>query len=81
MELANPKLVVQFGRPPNRIDLIASLEALSFDDAWRTRVHETITIGGTTVTVWILGLAELRKTKQHAGRPKDLDDLDHLRQV
>ena len=35
-ELADPKLVVQFGRPPNRIDLIASLAAVPFEDAWRS---------------------------------------------
>jgi hypothetical protein len=32
------------------------------------------------VPVWILGLPELRRAKRHAGRPKDLDDLDHLPQ-
>ncbi len=78
-ELTNPKLVVQFGRPPNRIDLIASLEAVTFADAWSTRVRESVTLGADIVPVWILGLAELRKSKRSAGRPKDLDDLDHLR--
>lgn len=80
-ELANPKLVVQFGVPPNRIDLIASLEAVPFESAWQARVHESITVAGSTVPVWILGLADLREAKKHAGRPKDLDDLDHLRPV
>jgi hypothetical protein len=28
--------------------------------------------------VWILGLADLRRSKQDAGRPEDLDHLDHL---
>lgn len=77
-ELTEPGLVVQFGRPPNRIDLIADLRAVAFEDAWRTRVHETISLDGETVPVWILALAELRKAKADAGRAKDLDDLDHL---
>ena len=77
-ELEDPDLVVQFGRPPNRIDLIASLAAVPFEDAWRSRVHETIEVGGVKVPVWILGLRELRESKRNAGRPKDRDDLDHL---
>ena len=35
---------------------------------------------GLEVPVWILGLADLRRSKREAGRPKDLDDLDHLPQ-
>lgn len=77
-ELTNPQLVLQFGRPPNRIDLIASLEAVSFAEAWNSRVHEQIECGGKRVPVWLLSLENLRRAKRSAGRPKDLDDLDHL---
>ncbi len=80
-ELTNPKLVVQFGRPPNRIDLIASLKSVAFADAWARRVQESIEVGAGKVAVNLIGLADLRKTKQEAGRPKDLDDLCHLRQA
>ncbi|HEX5054706.1 MAG TPA: DUF6036 family nucleotidyltransferase [Planctomycetota bacterium] len=77
-ELEDPDLVLQFGRPPNRIDLIASLRAVSFADAWQNRIGEQITVNGASVPIWILGLADLRRAKRDAGRPKDLDDLDHL---
>ncbi|MFY9344811.1 MAG: hypothetical protein WAT39_20125 [Planctomycetota bacterium] len=77
-ELANPNLVVQFGRPPNRIDLIASLRTVPFEPAWASRVQSHLTIGGTRVPLHIVGLRELRRAKQEAGRPKDLDDLRHL---
>lgn len=77
-ELADPNLVVQFGRPPNRIDLIASLRTVTFAEAWATRVQEQIVVDGKVVPVAILGLRELRRAKQEAGRPKDLDDLAHL---
>ncbi len=79
--LLQPKLVVQFGRPPNRIDLIASLKSVAFADAWARRVQESIEVGAGKVAVNLIGLADLRKTKQEAGRPKDLDDLCHLRQA
>jgi hypothetical protein len=77
-ELANPKLVVQFGRPPNRIDLIASLASVTFEEAWRNRIRERLFMSGVEVPVWIMGLADLRRSKREAGRPKDLDDLEHL---
>jgi hypothetical protein len=77
-ELEDPNIVVQFGRPPNRIDLIASLRTVAFAEAWQNRIRETITVSGASVPVWILGLSDLRRSKREAGRPKDLDDLDHL---
>jgi hypothetical protein len=77
-ELLDPQIVVQFGRPPNRIDLIANLTSVSFDDAWESRVAEQITVGAQIVPVWIVGLEALRRSKAEAGRPKDLDDLEHL---
>lgn len=77
-ELVDPNLVVQFGRPPNRIDRIASLRSVPFERAWQSRVDASITIGGARVPVHFVGLRELRLAKQEAGRPKDLDDLQHL---
>lgn len=77
-ELANPDLVVQFGRPPNRIDLIGNLDSVPFAEAWNTRTHETIDVGGMQVPVWLLSLRDLRAAKREAGRAKDLDDLEHL---
>ena len=77
-ELEDPNIVVQFGRPPNRIDLIAGLRTVPFDEAWTRRVQEHITVAGVLVPVSVLGLADLRRSKLEAGRKKDLDDLDHL---
>lgn len=77
-ELEDPNVVVQFGRPPNRIDLIASLRSVPFDDAWGRRVSETIVVAGAQVPISIIGLSDLRRSKMEAGRPKDIDDLDHL---
>jgi len=79
-ELLDPNVVIQFGRPPNRIDLIAGLGTVSFAEAWENRAHEEIVLQGQRVPVWILGLPELRRSKAEAGRPKDLDDLEHLPQ-
>ncbi|HEX6811353.1 MAG TPA: DUF6036 family nucleotidyltransferase [Planctomycetota bacterium] len=77
-ELCDPNVVVQFGRPPNRVDLIASLRTVTFEEAWRNRVQEQILVKGEQIPVSIVGLGELRRSKREAGRPKDLDDLEHL---
>ena len=77
-ELMDPEIVVQFGRPPNRIDLIGGLRTVTFEDAWRNRIHEQITVDGVSVPIWILGLEELKRSKREAGRPKDLEDLRQL---
>jgi hypothetical protein len=77
-ELTQGDLVVQFGRPPNRIDLIAGMGSVVFEDAWANRVEESILVGEEQVPVAILSLEHLRRAKTEAGRPKDLDDLEHL---
>lgn len=35
-------MVVQFGQPPNRIDLVNSIDGVSFDEAWAGRVHALV---------------------------------------
>lgn len=77
-ELEDPEVIVQFGRPPNRIDLIAGLRTLTFQQAWANRVHESVTVDGAQIPVWLLGLEDLKRSKREAGRPKDLEDLRYL---
>ena len=77
-ELTDPDLVVQFGRPPNRIDLLGGLRSVSFADAWERRVDEAIMLDADSIPVFIIGLDDLLRSKRDAGRPKDLDDLQQL---
>jgi hypothetical protein len=77
-ELAEADIVVQFGRPPNRVDLLSSLGTVEFASAWRRRVRETIRIGRLRVALPIIGLADLLQSKRDAARHKDLDDIAHL---
>ncbi len=74
-ELAQRGMVFQFGRPPNRIDLISDLKGVVFLDALARSVEAKLPAGGT---VRIIGLADLRAAKAAAGRAKDLDDLENL---
>ncbi len=38
-ELIEPGIIVQFGVPPNRIDLINEVDGLVFEEAWDRRIE------------------------------------------
>jgi predicted nucleotidyltransferase len=78
-DLLEPGIIVQFGRPPNRIDLLGRLGSVSFERAWRRRVAETLrTTSGRRCRVFFIGIQDLIQSKRDAGRHKDLDDVEHL---
>ena len=74
-ELSEPALVVQFGRQPNRIDLLNRIDGVPFEEAWSSRIPLTMATPKGTVSLAMLSLPELLKNKRASGRPKDLDDL------
>lgn len=74
-DLEERGMVFQFGRPPNRIDLLSQVSGIEFDAAWDERVRATLP-GGEGL--WVIGLAHLIQAKRAAGRHKDLDDVEHL---
>ena len=81
-ELLEPDLVVQFGRPPNRIDLFNQLGRVVFAAAWRRRIRERLHISKSrSIPLPIIGLEDLLASKREAGRHKDLDDVEHLTRV
>lgn len=69
-----PERIVQLGFPPSRIDLLTSIDGVSFEDAWSGKVEGQY--GATRV--WYLGRAELIRNKRESGRPQDLIDLEWL---
>ena len=77
-ELLEDDVVVQFGLPPNRIDLLSRLVAAPFADAYQRRVNERMVVNGKPLIIPIIGLGDLIANKRAAGRHKDLDDVEHL---
>jgi len=69
-----PDEIVYFGKPPLRVDLIASLAGLDFNKAFEQRVEAT----WEGVRVNIVGKSELIASKRAAGRPQDRLDLKGL---
>lgn len=80
-ELSVPGLVVQYGVPPNRIDLINELDGVKFEEAWANRVSTPLTRGGQEFPLQIIGLRELIRNKQAVHRPRDQEDLAFLLQA
>jgi hypothetical protein len=77
-DLQQPATIIQFGRPPNRIDLLTSIDGVAFDEAWATREIVLLQAPSQTIETALLSLPKLIKNKQASGRPKDLDDIGHL---
>jgi hypothetical protein len=73
-ELARPGLIFQMGLPPNRIDLLTSIDGVDFAEAWAGR-DETI-YGDQRVPV--IGKQHLIRNKRASGRPQDLLDVESL---
>ena len=73
-DLLDTDAVIQLGYPPKRIDLLSSVDGLTFESCYEDRV--TIDIDGTPVP--FIDLANLRRNKSASGRPQDLADLAAL---
>jgi hypothetical protein len=73
-DLARPGLIFQIGVPPNRIDVVTSVDGVEFAEAWPARAETSY--GDQAVPV--IGRTELIRNKRAAGRPQDLLDLEIL---
>lgn len=66
--------VFTFGRPPVCVDILTQVKGLDF--------HETHSKASLVrfdgLEVMMIDIRDLKNAKRAAGRPKDLDDLEHL---
>ncbi|MEO6654673.1 MAG: hypothetical protein ABIO36_01180 [Pyrinomonadaceae bacterium] len=63
--------VFQIGVPPNRIDIIADIDGVNFDEAWPER--KTTVVDGLEMP--LIGKTRLLISKKATGRPMDLQDI------
>lgn len=75
-DLAREGTVFQLGVPPRRIDLLTSIDGVSFAQAWPRRVLCRI----DDQEVPVLSREDLVANKRAAARPKDLVDVQILEQ-
>jgi len=80
-DLQGDNLIVQFGIPPHRIDLLSAISAVGFSQAWKNRVTETIKFEHNVFPVHYIGLVQLIQNKKAVRRPRDMEDLEFLTRV
>ena len=74
-DVTNPHWIVQLGVAPVRIDLLSHIAGCpDFEEAWRNRVDARF---GAVKTHYV-GLADLIRAKEAAGRPQDRADVQSL---
>ena len=73
-DLQTADTVFQIGVEPNRIDILTSIDAVAFDEAWRDR--KPVQVEGRQV--FVISRPHLIRNKKVAGRPKDLADIAWL---
>lgn len=72
-----PDNVWMLGRKPNRIDILTSIDGVTWDEVWKGRVR--VDLDG--MPLFVIGARELLANKRAAGRPKDLADVDAIERL
>ena len=67
----------QIGLPPNRIDLLTTIDGVEFEDAWRERIACVV----EQVAFHVLSRRHLLANKRATGRPQDLADVARLEEL
>jgi len=73
-DLAVAGRVIQLGYPPLRIDIMTTIDGVSFDDAWSRRVESRY----GNQRVYFISKEDLIANKRASGRKRDLLDLESL---
>ena len=76
-DLRTPGTVFQVGVAPNRIDVLTSIDGVTFEEAWPAR--RIVRIEGLDVPV--LARHHLIQNKKATGRPQDLADVARLEEA
>jgi len=70
----SPETVIRMGVAPIRIEILTDIDGVEFASC-RSRAASAHVAG---VLIPVISLDDLRTNKRASGRPRDLDDLDHL---
>jgi hypothetical protein len=72
--LTEPDIAYQIGLPPNRIDILTSIDGVTFEEAWIDRV--ACNVAGASYPM--ISRHHLLVNKRATGRPQDLADVARL---
>ena len=73
-DFASEGFFYQVGLPPVRVDILMSIDGLTFEDAWPNRNQSIF----GRVTAWFISRADLIKNKRTSARHIDLHDAQLL---
>ncbi|HUP90891.1 MAG TPA: hypothetical protein VM074_01480 [Solimonas sp.] len=76
-DFTRPERVLQLGQPPFRIDVLTTIDGVSFEACYPRRLE--VEFEGLPVS--FIGLDDLKCNKRASGRPKDNIDLDELNRL
>ncbi len=76
-DVSNPNKVVQLGVEPYRIDLLTTIEGVTFEEAFNTR--QQIKVDGLMLN--FLSKALLIRNKRAVARPQDIADATRLEEL
>ena len=74
-DFTKPGNVIQLGYPPFRIDLLTGIDGVSFQECFKNKKEVLV----NDLLVNFIGYNDLLKNKKESGRPRDIDDIDHLK--
>ncbi len=77
-DLMKKGMVLQFGVPPNRIDLLNDIDGIVFEKAWERKAVRAILRSRKKFEIYYIGINDLIKNKKTVRRNKDLDDMRFL---
>jgi hypothetical protein len=77
VDFTAPDTIFQIGVPPSRVDILSSIDGVTFADAWAEKA--SMSFGGVPITV--LGRRQLIQNKRAVGRLQDLADVERLEQL
>lgn len=74
-DLTQPNIVFQFGTAPARVDVMTTIDAVTFREAWKNRVETQL----DAIPISVISLQDLIRNKEAASRDSDRIHLSHLR--
>ncbi len=74
-DFTDREAVIQIGFEPVRIDFVATIDGVTFEAAWKNRVHAKF----GDVEANFISLADLIKNKSATGREQDALDVKNLK--
>jgi hypothetical protein len=75
LDFTEPGTVIQLGRPPHRIDILPSIDGVTFDEAWQTKVEAVF----SGLPVHLISKEMLIRNKTATARLQDLADIEKLK--